>query len=56
MDGKDLSDFFEDFYGILKDFEQALSEKDTVTVGDLAEYEISPRLQQIIDSLNGCCR
>lgn len=56
VDGKDLSAFFEEFSGILKDFEQALSEKDTVTVGDLAEYEISPRLRQIIDSLEECCR
>lgn len=56
VDGKDLTSFFEEFSGILKDFEQALAEKDTVTVGDLAEYEISPRLQQIIDSLNSCCR
>ena len=56
VDGKDLSAFFEEFFGILKDFEQALSEKDTVTVGDLAEYEISPRLRQIIDSLEDCCR
>lgn len=56
VDGKGLSQFFEEFSGILKDFEQALSEKDTVTVGDLAEYEISPRLQQIIDSLKNCCQ
>lgn len=56
VDGKGLNQFFEEFSGILKDFEQALSEKDTVTVGDLAEYEISPRLQQIIDSLKSCCQ
>ncbi len=55
VDGKGLSSFFEEFSNILRDFEQALSEKDTVTVGDLAEYEIRPRLQQIIDSLNNCC-
>ena len=56
VDGKDLNTFFEDFSVILKDFEQALSEKDTVTVGDLAEYEINPRLQQIIESLDRCCQ
>ena len=56
VDGKDLNSFFEDFSMILRDFEQALSEKDTVTVGDLAEYEINPRLRQIIDSLVKCCQ
>lgn len=56
VDGKDLNTFFEDFSVILKEFEQALSEKDTVTVGDLAEYEINPRLQQIIESLDKCCQ
>lgn len=55
MEGKKLNEFFGEFSDVLRDFEQALADKDTVTVGDLAEYEISPRIQQIIDALNQCC-
>ncbi len=53
IDGKDVNAFFEEFMPFLKDLEEALENKDTVTVGDLAEYEISPRLKQIADSLQG---
>lgn len=51
IDGKSIKDFFEDFNQILSDFEQAISSKDTVLIGDLAEYEISPRLQAIENSI-----
>ena len=47
IDGKSVSEFFQDFSQILGDFEQAISSKDVVLMGDLAEYEISPRLQAI---------
>lgn len=46
-----LNDFFKDFSPILEDFEQALKSNDTVTVGDLSEYEICPRLLDISKSL-----
>lgn len=46
-----ISEFFKDFTPILKDFETALKENDTVTVGDLSEYELSPRLIDISNSL-----
>jgi hypothetical protein len=49
--GKDIGQFLEDFMPFLKDFEEALEAKDTVTVGDIAEYEISPRLKQIAESV-----
>lgn len=51
IDEKNLKDFFADFTQILSDFEQAISSKDTVLIGDLAEYEISPRLVAIADSI-----
>lgn len=51
VDGKTLSEFFEDFTGILKDFENAIESKDTVLMGDLGEYEISPRLEQLAKTL-----
>ena len=47
IDGKSVNEFFQDFSQILGDFEQAIASKDTVLMGDLAEYEISPRLQAI---------
>ncbi len=51
IDGKPFNDFFADFSPILSDFEQALKDNDTVTIGDLAEYEICPRLQAIAETL-----
>ena len=45
VDGKQVSDFFADLTPVLSDFEEALKANDTVLVGDLAEYEICPRLK-----------
>ena len=53
IDGKSVNDFFQDFSQILNDFEQAIASKDTVLMGDLAEYEISPRLQSICTTIEG---
>ena len=49
--GKTFSEFFEDFMEVLKDFENAIESKDTVLMGDLGEYEISPRLEQLAKTL-----
>lgn len=49
--GSNLSSFLKDFAPILKDFEDALENNDSVMIGDLAEYEICPRLQSISDAL-----
>lgn len=46
-----FQDFFADFSNIMKDFEDALQNNDTVMIGDLSEYEICPRLRAISDSL-----
>ncbi|MCR4742228.1 MAG: hypothetical protein K5866_05100 [Treponema sp.] len=51
IDGKNLKEFFSDFSSILLDFENALKNDDTVLIGDLAEYEICPRLKSISESL-----
>jgi len=45
VDGKQVSDFFADLTPVLSEFEEALKANDTVLVGDLAEYEICPRLK-----------
>lgn len=49
--GEPIEKFFEEFAPLLQDFENAYQEKDTVTMGDLAEYEISPRLTKLSESL-----
>lgn len=49
IDDKNVPDFLSDFKQILSDFEESLTQKDTVSIGDLAEYEILPRLQKIKD-------
>ena len=51
IDGKPFKEFFADFSPVLNDFEQALKANDTVSVGDLAEYEICPRLLAIAKTL-----
>ncbi|MCR5494041.1 MAG: hypothetical protein K6F15_00200 [Treponema sp.] len=53
IDDKDFSEFFGEFSPVLSDLEQALQSNDTVTVGDLAEYEICPRLEAIYNTLEG---
>lgn len=45
IDGQNISNFLKDFTPILQNFEGSLSSHDTVLTGDLAEYEIVPRLQ-----------
>ena len=51
MSGMNFKDFFADFSPILKDFEDALQNNDTVMLGDLSEYEICPRLHEISKAL-----
>ncbi len=51
IDGKTIADFFQDFTPIFSDFEQAISSGDTVLLGDLAEYEIRPRIESIADAV-----
>lgn len=55
IDGKEIGSFFSEFAPVLSDFEKALESKDTVTVGDLAEYEISPRLIKLADAIKTVC-
>ncbi|MCR5763442.1 MAG: hypothetical protein K6G00_08695 [Treponema sp.] len=51
INGTSLNDFFKDLLPILSDFESALKDKDTVTIGDLSEYEMVPRLKSIVDAI-----
>lgn len=49
--GMEFNEFFNEFSPVLSDFESALENDDTVLIGDLAEYEICPRLRDIAQSL-----
>ena len=51
VSGMNFKDFFTEFSPILKDFEEALQNNDTVMLGDLSEYEICPRLKDISKAL-----
>ncbi len=51
MNGANFKEFFAEFSQILKDFEDALQNNDTVMIGDLSEYEICPRLKDISKAL-----
>lgn len=51
IEDKPFSEFFREFSPVLSDFEDALKNNDTVSVGDLAEYEICPRLVSIAKTL-----
>jgi len=51
ISGTPVASFFQDFAPILNDFEEAIKSNDTVLIGDLAEYEISPRLQSIEETI-----
>lgn len=51
LNGINFKDFFAEFSPILKDFEDALQNNDTVMLGDLSEYEICPRLKDIANAL-----
>lgn len=44
--------FFEEFSGVLKEFLSAYETRDSVLIGDLAEYEVSPRLSELYNRLS----
>ena len=48
---KEFETFFSEITPILSDLQQAQESNDTVLMGDLAEYEISPRLAAISETL-----
>ncbi len=53
IDGESINSFFEQFAPIVADFEESLKNGDSVTSGDLCEYEIAPRLEQISKCIEG---
>ena len=53
IDGKPLSEFYESFNTILRQLMEAFETKDAVLIGDLAEYEIVPRMNSFFDAMVG---
>lgn len=56
VDGVSFPDFYSDFNGVLGELIDAFSAEDSVLIGDLLEYEVSPRLEILksyIDLLTG---
>lgn len=54
--GESLEEFYEDLKSILLEVNEAFIAKDSVLIGDLLEYEVSPRLENLVtitDSLKG---
>ena len=51
IDNMSISDFIKDFGPLLEDFENAIKENDTVTIGDIAEYEIKPRFKSLVSTV-----
>ena len=49
---QNLKDYLGEFSSALKEMITAFENKDTVLVGDLAEYELAPRLRCITEALN----
>ncbi|MBU0936403.1 MAG: hypothetical protein KKI09_09315 [Spirochaetes bacterium] len=44
IDGLNVQDFYESFNTVLRELMEAFEHKDSVLIGDLAEYEILPRM------------
>lgn len=55
IDSQTPSDFMQEFMPILQDFESSLESGDTVLTSDLAEYEIVPRLEALINTSKSFC-
>jgi hypothetical protein len=49
--GESVAEYIGKFDSTLKDLIQAYGDQDTVLVGDLAEYELAPRLLQFYSAL-----
>lgn len=53
IEGQSLSDFYTAFNGILRQLTEAFEHRDAVLIGDLAEYEILPRMRCFFAAMDG---
>lgn len=50
--GQSLSDFYSSFNAILRELTEAFEHKDAVLIGDLAEYEVLPRMRSFFSAMD----
>ncbi len=53
IDGKPIPEFYDSFNGILRQLMEAFETKDAVLIGDIAEYEIVPRMNAFFEAMAG---
>jgi len=53
IEGQGLAEFYGAFNGVLRDLTDAFEHKDAVLIGDLAEYEILPRMRSFFAAMDG---
>ena len=50
--GETLEQFYADFNAILLELQKAFHASDSILIGDLLEYEISPRIENLTTLIN----
>jgi hypothetical protein len=53
VDGSPMPEFYGAFNGVLRSLTEAFEHKDAVLIGDLAEYEILPRMRSFFEAMRG---
>jgi len=52
IEGKSVQDFYDDFNSVLRELMDAFEHKDSILIGDLAEYEILPRMDTFFTAVS----
>jgi hypothetical protein len=53
VEGSPMPEFYGAFNGVLRSLTEAFEHKDAVLIGDLAEYEILPRMRSFFEAMRG---
>jgi hypothetical protein len=56
IDGLPAKTFIEEFSSALKELSSAYENRDTVLAGDIAEYELAPRLKKLFSAIKNICK
>ncbi len=51
IEGKTLQNFYLELNDVLRKLSQAFEDRDTVLIGDLTEYEVTPRMKDFFDAV-----
>ena len=55
IDGQEAKQFLDDFNAVLGELNSAYKNQDLILIGDLAEYEMAPRLLKLFTALKDLC-